>query len=76
MKLPPGAFPLCLILYADKNKLSSFGTVKGYPVILRCANLPVEIRNGTGIGGGRVVGWLPVVSCDLLSLESIMFILA
>jgi hypothetical protein len=34
----------------------------GYPVIARCANLPIKIRNGTGLGGGRVVGWLPVVS--------------
>ena len=60
-KLPPGAKPLLLSLYADKSKLSSFGTKKGYPVIARCANLPVEIRNGKGLGGGRVVGWLPVV---------------
>ena len=50
-----------LSLYADKSKLSSFGTKKGYPVIARCANLPVELQNGIGIGGGRVVGWLPVV---------------
>ena len=59
--LPVNGYPLCWILYADKSKLSSFGTVKGYPVIIRCANLPSNIRNGTGIGGGRVVGWLPVV---------------
>jgi hypothetical protein len=44
--------------------LSSFGTKKGYPVIARCANLPIEIRNGNGLGGGRVVGWLPVVCCS------------
>ena len=50
-----------LLIYADKSKLSSFGTQKGYPVIARCANLPVELRNGNGIGGGRVVGWLPIV---------------
>ena len=35
-------------------------TVKGYPVVIRCANLPAEIRNGDGVGGGRVIGWLPV----------------
>jgi len=52
---------LCLELYADKTKLSSFGTEKGYPVMARIANLPVKIRNGEGIGGGRVVGWLPMV---------------
>ncbi|THU83800.1 hypothetical protein K435DRAFT_822896 [Dendrothele bispora CBS 962.96] len=60
--LPPNGKPLCVLIYADKNKLSSFGTAKGYPVIARCANLPIEIRNGVGPGGGRVVGWHPIVS--------------
>ncbi|KIK35236.1 hypothetical protein CY34DRAFT_17146 [Suillus luteus UH-Slu-Lm8-n1] len=58
------AAPFCFILYADKTRLSSHGTVKGYPVVARCANLPVHIRNGEGIGGGRVVGWLPIVPED------------
>ncbi|KAG1768464.1 hypothetical protein EV702DRAFT_1181984 [Suillus placidus] len=49
------AAPFCFILYADKTRLSSHGTVKGYPVVAHCANLPVHIRNGEGIGGGRVV---------------------
>jgi hypothetical protein len=53
---------LFFLLYADKTRLSSFGTEKGYPVIARIANLPVDIRNGEGIGGGQVVGWLPIVS--------------
>ncbi|KAG1725468.1 hypothetical protein EDD22DRAFT_982843 [Suillus occidentalis] len=48
-----GAVPFCFILYADKTKLSSFGTVKGYPVV-----------NGEAFGGGRVVGWLPIVPED------------
>lgn len=61
-KLPPGASPIALILYADKTRLSSFGTAKGYPIVARCANLPVHIRNSNGIGGGEVVGWLPIVS--------------
>jgi hypothetical protein len=56
------AVPFGLIMYADKSKISSFGTVKGYPVVVRCANLPVEIRNSKQIGGGTVVGWLPIVS--------------
>ncbi|KAH9007701.1 hypothetical protein EDB83DRAFT_2236259, partial [Lactarius deliciosus] len=60
-QIPEGARPLGFILYADKMKLSSFSTAKGYPVIARCANLPAEIRNGNGVGGGRVVGWLPIV---------------
>ncbi|KAG1742470.1 hypothetical protein EDB19DRAFT_1827677 [Suillus lakei] len=37
------------------------GTVKGYPIMVHCANLPVDIRNGEGIGGGRVVGWLLII---------------
>jgi hypothetical protein len=52
---------LTFILYADKAKLSSFGREQGYPVIARLANLPITIRNGNGVGGGRVVGWLPLV---------------
>ncbi|PPQ82862.1 hypothetical protein CVT24_008300 [Panaeolus cyanescens] len=57
----PEAKPLGLILYADTTKLSSFGTEKGHPIILRCANLVSEIRNSDGIGGGIVVGWLPII---------------
>ncbi|KAG1768576.1 hypothetical protein EV702DRAFT_1181923 [Suillus placidus] len=63
-KIPPDAKPLAFILYADKAKLLSFGWAKGYPVVARCANLPVAIRNGEGLGGGRVVGWLPIVKED------------
>lgn len=48
-------------MYADKTRLLSFGTEKGYPVLARCANLPITIHNGTGVGGGRLVGWLPIV---------------
>jgi Plavaka transposase len=59
--LPEGAKPLCFIIYADKTRLSSFGTTKGYPVIARCGNLPINVRNGKGVGGGRIVGWLPIV---------------
>ncbi|KAG1845088.1 hypothetical protein DFJ58DRAFT_717530 [Suillus subalutaceus] len=59
-----GAVPFCFILYADKTKLSSFGTVKGYPVVVRCANLLTHIQNGEAFGGGRIVGWLPIVPED------------
>ncbi|KAL0564298.1 hypothetical protein V5O48_017752 [Marasmius crinis-equi] len=62
--IPLNGKPLCILIYADKNKLSSFGTAKGYPVIARLLNLPEHIRNSTGRGGGRVVGWLPIVSED------------
>ncbi|KAG2117400.1 hypothetical protein BD769DRAFT_1629767 [Suillus cothurnatus] len=65
-QLPPGAKPLAFILYADKTKLSSFGTAKGYPVYARLANLPTKIQNGRGTGGGYVVGWLPIVNDEKL----------
>ncbi|KAF8273399.1 hypothetical protein EI94DRAFT_1564102 [Lactarius quietus] len=54
-QIPTSGNPLCFILYADKTRLSSFGTAQGYPVVARCANLPTSIRNGNGFGGGRVV---------------------
>ncbi|KAG1879315.1 hypothetical protein C8R48DRAFT_744923 [Suillus tomentosus] len=63
-QLLPGGKPLAFILYADKTRLSSFGTVKGYPVVARLANLPTGIRNGRGTGSGYVVGWLPIVKED------------
>lgn len=53
--------PLFFFLYVDKTKLSSFGTEKGYPAIARIGNFPTDIRNGRGVGGGRIVGWLPIV---------------
>lgn len=53
---------LPILLYADKTQLSSFGTQKGYPVILRLPNLPSHIRNSDGYGGGQIVGFLPIVS--------------
>ncbi|PBK88793.1 hypothetical protein ARMGADRAFT_1033774 [Armillaria gallica] len=52
--LPIDGKPICYIIYADKTHLSSFRTVQGYPVIIRLGNLPAHIRNGQGIGGGRV----------------------
>ncbi|KAF8156731.1 hypothetical protein B0H34DRAFT_675152 [Crassisporium funariophilum] len=62
--LPTGAKPIGIILYADKTKLSSFGTQMGYPIVAWFANLPAEIQNGRGIGGGSVVGWPPIIDDD------------
>ncbi|KAG1808960.1 uncharacterized protein BJ212DRAFT_1448905 [Suillus subaureus] len=59
-KIPSDAKPLTFILYADKAKLLLFGQAKGYPVVAQCTNLPVAIHNGDGLGGGQVVGWLPI----------------
>jgi hypothetical protein len=58
----PNPVPFAFILYADKTRLSSHGTVKAYPVVARCANLPIDIRNGERFGGGCIVGWLPIIS--------------
>ncbi|CAA7262545.1 unnamed protein product [Cyclocybe aegerita] len=63
-QLPDGASPICIIIYADKTQLSSFGTAKGYPVLARCANLPTDVCNGEGKAGGRLVGWLPIIEED------------
>lgn len=60
--LPENGKPLGLIVYADKTKLSSFGTLKGYPVMMCISNLLRCVRNGSGVGGTRIVGWLPIVS--------------
>lgn len=59
--LPEDAKIVALELYADKTRLSLFGTEKGYPVMARIVNLPVGVRNSNGVGGARVVGWLPIV---------------
>ncbi|KAK7021668.1 hypothetical protein R3P38DRAFT_3397032 [Favolaschia claudopus] len=65
-KLPdhPDPKPCPYIIYADKSKLSSFGTQKAYPIVARMANMVVGIRNSSDWGGGQVVGELPVVKED------------
>ncbi|KAJ7075495.1 hypothetical protein B0H15DRAFT_925434 [Mycena belliarum] len=60
----PAAKPVCLVIYADKSKLSSFGTQKAYSVVARVANIPIAIRNSTRFGGGQVVGHQPIVKDD------------
>ncbi|KAI0649720.1 hypothetical protein C8Q79DRAFT_1062206 [Trametes meyenii] len=60
-RLPNYASPLAYSVYADKTRLSSFGSQKGYPIIARILNLPSNVRNGDGYGGGQVVGFLPIV---------------
>ncbi|KAJ7613491.1 hypothetical protein FB45DRAFT_1112023 [Roridomyces roridus] len=60
----PAAKPVCFVVYADKSKLSTFGTQKAYAVVARIANMPDEIRNTTRFGGGQVVGHQPIVPDD------------
>ncbi|KAK7021365.1 hypothetical protein VNI00_017416 [Paramarasmius palmivorus] len=50
--LGSNAKSLFLIIYADKNKLSTFGTAKGYPVIAQIGNVPSDLRNTNGLSGG------------------------
>ena len=61
----PDAKPLSIILWSDKSKLSTFGTKVGHPIVACIGNLDASIRNGGGLGGGRVVGFIPVVSIFL-----------
>ncbi|KAJ7876625.1 hypothetical protein B0H13DRAFT_2235988 [Mycena leptocephala] len=60
----PAAKPVCYVIYADKSKLSSFGTQKAYAVVARLANVVIETRNSTQFGGGQVVGHQPIVDED------------
>ncbi|KAJ7914598.1 hypothetical protein B0H13DRAFT_2250692 [Mycena leptocephala] len=60
----PAAKPVCYVIYADKSKLSSFGTQKAYAVVARLANINIETSNSTRFGGGQVVGHQPIVDKD------------
>ncbi|KAI0684472.1 hypothetical protein BC835DRAFT_1293143 [Cytidiella melzeri] len=53
--------PLAIILWADTSVLSTSGTQKGHYIVARVGNLPMWIQNGRSFGGGRVVGFLPIV---------------
>ena len=68
--LPEDTKMVCLELYANKTQLSSFGTKKGYPVRAHIANLPVKMRNGEGLGGSRVIRWLPIVCLKFTILQT------
>jgi len=48
----------------------------GYPVVARLGNLPAEIQNGRGVGGGCVVGWLPIVCLLYVNYWLLWFALA
>jgi hypothetical protein len=43
----------------DKGNITK--RVKKHPVLLRAAFLPRAIRNGSGNGGGVLIGYVPVV---------------
>ncbi|KAI0700953.1 hypothetical protein BC835DRAFT_1265604, partial [Cytidiella melzeri] len=62
--------PLAIILWADTSVLSTFGTQKGHYIVARLGNLPMWVRNGKSLGGGRVVGFVPIVSVQLRALAN------
>ncbi|KAI0092164.1 hypothetical protein BDY19DRAFT_928654 [Irpex rosettiformis] len=64
IKKHPHAKPLAIILWADTAKLSTFGSQKGHFIVARVGNLPEHVRNGGFLGGGRIVGFLPIVAED------------
>ena len=63
-KLPDDAGIFAIILHANKTKLSTFGTQKGYPIYARCGNLPLRVRNSVKHGKEILAGLMPVVSID------------
>lgn len=67
--LPEGAIPLAYIIYSDKSKLSTFRTQKAYSVMAKLAQLSSWIRNGNGIGGAQIIGWLDVASFNFLPTD-------
>ena len=54
---------LPLHLWMDKGKVSS--TVNMHPILLRPGFLPAGIRNGSGNGGGVLLGYMPKVSYNI-----------
>ncbi|KIJ44987.1 hypothetical protein M422DRAFT_251626 [Sphaerobolus stellatus SS14] len=50
---------LPLHLWLDKSNVST--TVKMHPIIIRPGFLPSAIRNGSGNGGGMLIGYMPIV---------------
>ncbi|KIJ58811.1 hypothetical protein HYDPIDRAFT_33775 [Hydnomerulius pinastri MD-312] len=47
------------ILWLDKGMITK--RVRKHPILLRAAFVPREIRNGSGNGGGVLVGYMPVI---------------
>lgn len=41
--------------------------VKKYPMVIRAAWLPRNIRNASGNGGGLLLGYMPMVSFFLIA---------
>lgn len=60
-----GPYPHCYLplhFWLDKGLVTR--RVKKYPMILRAAWLPRNIRNASGNGGGLLLGYMPIVSCS------------
>ena len=46
----------------------------GYPIYARIGNLDVGIRNTNGIGGGELVGWLPIVGIKNINMVTLTWL--
>ncbi|KIJ30554.1 hypothetical protein M422DRAFT_267894 [Sphaerobolus stellatus SS14] len=59
---------LPLHLWLDKSKVSE--KVKMHPIIIHPGFLPSAIRNGSGNGGGVLIGYMPIVGDPNKSIEN------
>jgi len=63
-------FPHCYLplhFWLDKGMVTR--RVKKYPMLLRPAWLPRQIRNASGNGGGVLIGYMPIVGHNCLSTK-------
>lgn len=59
---PANGYPHCYLplhLWLDKGLVTK--RVKKHPIVIRPAFLPWKIRNGSGNGGGMLLGFMPAV---------------
>ncbi|KIJ46695.1 hypothetical protein M422DRAFT_249859 [Sphaerobolus stellatus SS14] len=59
---------LPLHLWLDKSKVSE--KIKMHPILVRPGFLPSAIRNGSGNGGGVLIGYMPIVGNPNESVEA------
>ena len=51
-------FPISRMPNANTNSMGL-----AHPVLVRCANVPMEMWNSEDVDGGHLVGWLLII-CD------------
>ncbi|KAI8136951.1 hypothetical protein BJV82DRAFT_675350 [Fennellomyces sp. T-0311] len=60
-KIPSGAVVLSIMLSSDQTSVSGNHRFKAWPVYMKLANVPLEIRNKSGTRASRVLAYLPVL---------------